>query len=162
MEDDDQTRKSPIRLAIPVPPTRIQTLKFPICRETGRESPGPIPDSAGTGNRGPGTGNRGPAGGTPGISWSQPEAAPTGTRSSCGYRRVLETKSLLPLSVECVPAPGASSECRSRRYNPVCSNTRRSLDLNVVAGAVLSRRHGRFKPHIDHCQSTSACAKASL
>ncbi len=79
MEDDDQTRKSPI--IIPAPP--IPDLA---AGETGRESPIPspdspesgigkspvneLPDSAGTGNRGPGTGNRGPAGGTPGISWS--------------------------------------------------------------------------------------------
>jgi len=59
MEDDDQTRKSPI----PVPP--IPDF-WP-----GNGEGIPLPDSAGTGNRGPETGNRGPAGGTPGISWSE-------------------------------------------------------------------------------------------
>ena len=71
--DSDQTRKL-------VPNSRSPDSRFG--RETGRESPdsrlgrnrewgnSPLPDSAGTGNRGPGTGNRGPAGGTPGISWS--------------------------------------------------------------------------------------------
>ena len=82
MEDDDQTRKSPIPVP-PVPddlagkrglrsegipdysPARLR--RIPMSRESGNP---PFPDSAGTGNRGPGTGNRGPAGGpgTPGIS----------------------------------------------------------------------------------------------
>ena len=46
MEDDDQTRKSPI----PVP-------RFPIWPGNGEGIP--LPDSAGTGNRGPGTGKIG-------------------------------------------------------------------------------------------------------
>jgi hypothetical protein len=79
MEDDDQTRKSPIRPDPEVPNSRSPHSRFG--RETGRESPIPdsaeirnreippaFPDSAGTrtGNRGPGTKNRGPAGGTAG------------------------------------------------------------------------------------------------
>ncbi len=81
MEDDDQTRKSPIP-ATPIPDF------------AGKRGGSPIPDSAVLlvlviGNRqiprfpirpGPGTavpvpGNPGPAGGTPGISWSAGKGA---------------------------------------------------------------------------------------
>jgi hypothetical protein len=131
------TTRPPGKSPIPVPPIPvwpgtaaagegIPDSRLGRNRESGNP---PLPDSAGTGNRGPGTGHRGPAGGAPGISWSGtrdpsrgiPEIGNPGLAGMGGFG--VPEISIRPVSGESAPMPGrrgfrglpsgSSGQCRS-------------------------------------------------